>query len=429
MSNTIKRLLAYSVILFFPFCSLGQGAASEGLGTSTPAMEPVISTMKVSEHLYSWGQLGGMTADRLGFVYVANFSDAVWRINPLGKATMITDGLYGASGNTIDEQGNLYQASFFGNTITRITRFGETSTFAEEGLNGPVGMVFDSDKNLYVCNCNDNSIIKIAPDKSTSVFASGALFNCPNGIAIDGEGNFMVVNFGNDHMVKISPKGAVSKFATVGQSEGNAHLVFAKNYFYVTKFKTNTLYKVDPEGNATVVAGSFSTPGHEDGLASKATFHKPNGITKSPTGQTLYLNTLVGESGSGKPTSITVRKVELVSLSRIIKNTLETNGLDAAVEAYQNYKADPGRKFEDTAAEIATMAWSFMSAGKFNEALKFFQLNAESYPDRWRSHFNLGDVYKLFQQKENALAAYRKALELSPGNETIIGKIAELDQD
>ncbi len=83
--------------------------------------------------------VGGLTVDRLGHVYVADFGERVWKVSPFGEVTELATGLYGASGNAVDSHGTLFQANFFGNTISRISRDGTTETFAA-GFNGPVGI-------------------------------------------------------------------------------------------------------------------------------------------------------------------------------------------------------------------------------------------------------------------------------------------------
>jgi hypothetical protein len=71
-----------------------------------------VTSLSVDQRMGGYGNIGGVTADALGFVYVANFRDAVWRIAPDGSARMLTDALYGASGNAVDARGDLYQSNF-----------------------------------------------------------------------------------------------------------------------------------------------------------------------------------------------------------------------------------------------------------------------------------------------------------------------------
>ena len=113
--------------------SLLGAAANPAMGQTTAAeLNDRLGTLELDRELDARGNLGGMTIDRLGDLYVANFRDAVWRISPEGRVTELSRGLYGASGNAVDRRGDLYQANFFGNTISRIARTGEVTRFAEQ---------------------------------------------------------------------------------------------------------------------------------------------------------------------------------------------------------------------------------------------------------------------------------------------------------
>jgi len=67
-------------------------------------------------------QVGGVTIDLLDNIYVAGFGDLVWKITPEGERQVFASGLYGASDNAIDNEGNLSQSNFYGNSINKINR-------------------------------------------------------------------------------------------------------------------------------------------------------------------------------------------------------------------------------------------------------------------------------------------------------------------
>src|SRR5207247_6235565 len=171
---------------------------------------------------------GGVTVDALGNIYVADFGEIVWKITPEGKRDVFASGLYGASGNAIDHEGNLFQANFYGDSITKIDRKGQAQPFATSGLSGPVGIAINKQTgDVYVANCRGNSIAKIARDGTVSSFAKSDLFRCPNGISFDREGNLYVVNFRDNKMLKVDPKGIVTPFATISE-KGLGHLCLKK---------------------------------------------------------------------------------------------------------------------------------------------------------------------------------------------------------
>jgi sugar lactone lactonase YvrE len=254
--------------------------------------------------------VGGVTVDAVGDLYVADFGDLVWKITPDGERHVFASGLYGASGNAIDNEGNLLQSSFYGNSITKIDRNGQAKPFATSGLSGPVGIAVDKQTgDVYVANCRDNSISKIAPDGGVSSFAKSDLFKCPNGISFGPGGNLYVVNYRDNKMLKIDPKGAVTPFTTISE-KGLGHLCFKDDRFYVTASQSHEIYEVMLDGTAKPILGNGER-GVVDGAGSKARLSFPNGIAYSLYGPRLYINEFVNESPSMLPRRAIIREVIL----------------------------------------------------------------------------------------------------------------------
>ena len=221
---------------------------------------------------------------------------------------MFASGLYGSSGNAIDRDGNLLQSNFYGNSIVKIDRKGQASTFAASGLSGPVGIAIDKKTgDAYVANCVDNSIAKVAKDGSVTSFARSELFKCPNGIAFDKESNLYVVNFRSNTMLKIDANAAVTPFATFSK-EGLGHVCFRKDRFYVTAYHSHELYEVTLDGKARRLLGNGER-GIVDGGPETARLSFPNGIACDPWTSRLYINEYVAESTSSLPRRAIVREV------------------------------------------------------------------------------------------------------------------------
>jgi DNA-binding beta-propeller fold protein YncE len=253
--------------------------------------------------------VGGVTVDLVGNIYVADFGDFVWKITPEGKRDVFASGLYGASGNAIDNEGNLLQSNFYGNSIAKIDRNGQAKPFVTTGLSGPVGIAINRQTgDVYVANCRANSIAKIATDGTVSSFAKSDLFSCPNGISFDREGNLYVVNFRDNKMLKIDPKGVVASFATISK-KGLGHLCFREDRFYVTAFHSHEVYEVTLDGAVRRILGDGKR-GIVDGAGAKARLSFPNGIASSPWGRRLYINEYVNEESS-LPRRTIVREIVL----------------------------------------------------------------------------------------------------------------------
>ncbi|MEE9206751.1 MAG: hypothetical protein V3U67_00050 [Gemmatimonadota bacterium] len=369
------------------------------------------------------GRVGGVTRDQLGYVYVADFGEQVWKISPWGDVELLANTMYGSSGNAVDSRGRLYQANFNANLISRIGRDGSVEEFAS-GFRGPVGLAFDAAGDLIVCNCQANTLSRVTPDGEVSQFVSSSLLNCPNGITLDGQGNLYVVNFSDARMLKITPEGDVSEFATI-PGGGNGHVVFTGGEFYVTGFRSNQIYHVTQAGDVTAVAGT-GVRSATDGTGLVATFSSPNGITYDPLRDVLYVNDLLTPlrgRNIARNQSV-VRRIQLPNLPAQFNAALASGGIDAAVVAYHAARAArPGR---NTEAETNILGYQLMGSGQVREAITVFKLNVEDYPNSSNVYDSLGEGYMTAGENELAIEFYEKSLELNPQNTNAVSKLTEL---
>jgi len=284
-------------------------AASVGIWALLAANADAAIEIHALTEVIEGHQVGGVTADMVGDLYVADFGETVWKITMEGERRVFATGLYGSSGNAIDAQGNLLQANFYGDSLTRIDRHGEAKTFAT-GLYGPVGVAVDRKSgDIYVALCRGNSIAKVSSDGSVTPFAKSDLFKCPNGLAFDGDGNLYTVNFRNNQMFKIDRQGSVSRFTTVSE-HGLGHLCFTADRFYVTAYESHEIFQVALDGKAKRILGNGER-GVIDGPDGTARLSFPNGIACHPWGGRLYINEYVGETSSSVPRRAIVRQINL----------------------------------------------------------------------------------------------------------------------
>ena len=355
------------------------------------------------------GAVGGVAVDRLGYVYVADFRNRVWRYAPGGEVHVYADGLYGASGNAIGPRGELYQSSFHGNYITRIARDGTAEVYADQGPNGPVGIAAGDEGELYVVNCSGGNVAVVRPGAPAEPIASGPLFACPNGITRDDRGDLYVVNFSNTQVVRISADGTASVFTDIPGAGGNGHIVFARGGFYVTKFRGHQVFRVERDGTFTVIAGTGAR-GQSDGPATTALMSQPNGIAVSPSGQELWVNELLEGSGvAGGPARSVLRRIRLISLADVLTAAGSDGGVASAYRAYRT-----ARPKEHTAAAAIAVGYQFLQTQRVPDALTVFRLNAEDFPEHVASQYHLGEAYRFTGQPDLAATQYEKTLRLDP---------------
>ncbi len=310
MLENLNKYL-WMILIIFTCCG------DDDSNTGRSAVDDERSLYQVTTLTEPFDGSGGLSVDADGFIYVADFGDFinnangtfVSRINPsTGEVTEFANGLVGPSGNAFSENGSLFQSNIAGNSISEITPEGVVKPFTNQGLSSPVGLAFDKSGNLYVCNCGSASIQKVTSDAVSTRFASSSLLNCPNGLTIDGDGNLYAANFNNGNIIKISPDTEAQVFATI-PGNSNAHLVFRDNNIYVLSRGGNRLYRVNLDGEVTLIAGTGSA-GNDDGSGDEASFNIPNGIGVSLKGGKIYVVSRV--VGSGTPLNpVLVRVIEL----------------------------------------------------------------------------------------------------------------------
>lgn len=392
---------------------------------SSGALPPdSVTTVFATDTVPGFGAVGGVAIDALGYVYIADFRNAVWRYSPDGDLVKLADGFYGASGNAVGPRGYLYQSSFNGNYVSRISRTGEVEAWASEGLSGPVGIAAAPDGTLFVVNCSGGYIARIAPDRTVSEFARSELMACPNGITFDDEGDLYVVNFNNSKVLRVTPEGTVTEFADISGVGGNGHITFTRGAFYVTQFRGHRIFRLLRDGSYAVLAGTGAA-GEDDGPALEATFNRPNGIAASPGGGELWVNDLTEGQGLGRGRSVvTVRRIHLLSLDDVLASVDPAADASAIEEAYRAYH--DMRTGEDSSAGAIALGYQWLTAGRIAHGVTLFRLNGESFPSDANAQFHLGEAYRYTGRPDEAAEQYRTVLRLDPDHGNAASRLAQV---
>lgn len=89
---------------------------------------------------------------------------------------------------------------------------------------------------------------------------------------------------------------------------------------------------------------------------------------------------------------------------------------EKALAGYRQIKKEKPDNVAVTEARINGLGYGFLRAKKLPEAIAYFKLNVELYPDSYNVYDNLGEAYLANGDKELAIANYKKSLELNPKN-------------
>ena len=107
-----------------------------------------------------------------------------------------------------------------------------------------------------------------------------------------------------------------------------------------------------------------------------------------------------------------------------------TGGAKAAAERYHElHERYYGRGAYDFGERpLNEVGYGLLGKGDAAGAIAIFRLNAEAHPDSANVYDSLAEGYLAAGQQELAAIFYRKSLELDPGNENALKKLAEMEE-
>ena len=245
----------------------------------------------------------GLYAAPDGYIYAAGGfnKDYVYQISPQGVFAEFASGIGGPIHMAMDADGNLYVSSWDDRKIYKLDAEGGREPFADVDPY-PTGLAFAQDGTLYVGHSPPSlgigSISKVDVEGTAQRFAAGSGIDRPVGIAVDEAGNVYAANLYDTTINKITPSGEIEAFATAlpqAHSITIGHLVYSNGYLYGADVGHNQVVRIDMQGNLEVFAGD-GTKASVDGSLENAQFSQPNGITVSPDGSTLYVQSISSQN-------------------------------------------------------------------------------------------------------------------------------------
>lgn len=93
---------------------------------------------------------------------------------------------------------------------------------------------------------------------------------------------------------------------------------------------------------------------------------------------------------------------------------LADGGVDAAKRVFSAYMANPLHKYVSVEGPMNTLGYELLGENRVDEAIGVFELNVLAHPGSANVYDSLGDGYRARGDREAAIAAYRKALEVDP---------------
>ena len=111
------------------------------------------------------------------------------------------------------------------------------------------------------------------------------------------------------------------------------------------------------------------------------------------------------------------QKVPKVSADALIPyEHLNAGNFDKAIAGYRQIKKESPNNNAVSEGRLNNLGYGFLRAKKLPEAIAYFKLNVEFYPNSFNVYDSLGEAYMANGEKELAIANYKKSLELNPKN-------------
>ena len=114
------------------------------------------------------------------------------------------------------------------------------------------------------------------------------------------------------------------------------------------------------------------------------------------------------------------------SIGALVYEAVQKEGLNAALQQYKEAKQTQPDAFEFGPGQLNLVGYRLLQHGKVKEALEFFKLNADSYPDKAFAYDSLGDAYLANGDKQQAAKNFKKSLELDGANTSAIESLRSL---
>lgn len=110
-------------------------------------------------------------------------------------------------------------------------------------------------------------------------------------------------------------------------------------------------------------------------------------------------------------------KMPKISIATDLEKEITKNGLEKAIEFYKKAKIEKTDKYEFNDGELNNLGYAYLGKKDLETALTIFKLNVEMYPKASNPYDSLGEILLMQGDTINAIANYKKSVELNPASE------------
>jgi tetratricopeptide (TPR) repeat protein len=108
------------------------------------------------------------------------------------------------------------------------------------------------------------------------------------------------------------------------------------------------------------------------------------------------------------------------SLPELLKEAFSANDFKLAAERDRQWRADPAHAYFDTEIPVNSLGYELLAAGRLDQSIEVFKLNAAAFSQSANVWDSLGEAYRASGDREAAIRSYQKAVELDPNQRSAI---------
>ena len=116
------------------------------------------------------------------------------------------------------------------------------------------------------------------------------------------------------------------------------------------------------------------------------------------------------------------------TLQAVLMKTIEQSGVDSAIRQYRGLRERTALNgyYDFTEWRISELARQLVAAGKIPEAVAIQEMNAEFNPRSESIPLDLGELFRRRGERDKAIAAFQRVLQLNPNNPQARQRLTEL---
>lgn len=115
------------------------------------------------------------------------------------------------------------------------------------------------------------------------------------------------------------------------------------------------------------------------------------------------------------------------SISETLMPLASEKGAAAAIAEYRKLKSSSAAMYDFSEDELNGLGYNLLRTKRVKDAVEIFKLNVEMFPASSNPYDSLGEAYLADNQKDLALANYKKALAIDPKNASALQAVNQIE--